>query len=60
MMQTRPTAVALKAEVDDLYVQFERLYQYLGRCNTEQRRHLKTLAYEIGDAINTMRAPLNL
>lgn len=60
MMQSRPTAVVLKREVDDLYVQFERLYQYLGQCNTEHRRHLKTLAYEIGDAINTMRAPLNL
>lgn len=60
MVQTRPTASQLKKQLDDLYVEFEAVYRHLGRCNTEHRRHLKDMAYEIGSAINTMRSPLNL
>lgn len=59
-LQSRPTATELKREVENLYVEFERIYQYLGRCRTEHRAHLKSLAYEIGDELNKIRTPLNL
>ena len=60
MLQSRPTATQLKKELDDLYVEFEAVYLHLGRCNTEHRRHLKDMAYDIGSAMNTMRTPLSL
>lgn len=60
MLQSRPTASQLKKELDNLYVEFEAVYMHLGRCNTEHRRHLKDMAYDIGSAINTMRTPLSL
>jgi len=59
-LQSRPTAAELKREVENLYVEFERIYGYLGRCRTEDRAHLKNIAYEIGAELNKIRTPLNL
>lgn len=59
-LQSRPTAAELKREVENLYVEFERIYGYLGRCRTEDRAHLKSIAYEIGAELNKIRSPLNL
>lgn len=59
-LQSRPTAAELKREVESLYVEFERIYGYLGRCRTEDRAHLKSIAYEIGAELNRIRTPLNL
>ena len=59
-LQSRPTAAQLKREVDNLYVEFERIYEYLGRCRTEDRDHMKRVAYEIAAQLNKIRTPLNL
>lgn len=60
MLQSRPTANQLKTEISDLAEEFRTIYQYLGRCNTSDREHMRTLALDIGQAINSLRAPLQI
>lgn len=58
MLPAHPTANQLKQETSDLNEEFRALYQYLGRCNTEHRDHLRILSEDIAQAIYELRAPL--
>jgi hypothetical protein len=58
MLQSRPTATEVKKEVGDLSEEFRTIYQYLGRCNTEHRVHLRNLSEDISQEIYKLRAPL--
>ena len=58
MLQARPTAQELQRETTDLFEEWRTLYNYLGRCNTEQREHLLVLSRDISEAIYNLRAPL--
>ena len=60
MLQSRPTASQLKSEISDLAEEFRAIYQYLGRCNTEHRSHLRVLSQDISRTIYDLRAPLQL
>lgn len=60
MLQSRPTANELKRETSDLAEEFRTIYQYLGRCNTEHRDHLRLLSEDISQAIYELRVPLQL
>lgn len=60
MLQNHPTESRLRTEVDDLRAEFETLYRYLAQCRTSHRTHLRTLAYEVADAIKALQTPLNL
>ncbi|MEZ6126708.1 MAG: hypothetical protein R3C49_26605 [Planctomycetaceae bacterium] len=60
MLQVRPTAAEVKAEINTLVEDWKNVYQYLGRCNTEHRDHLRILAQEISQKIFELRAPLQL
>ncbi len=60
LLQSRPAASQLKTEISDLSEEFRTIYQYLGRCNTADREHMRILALDIGQAINNLRAPLQL
>ncbi|MEZ6060110.1 MAG: hypothetical protein R3C19_07100 [Planctomycetaceae bacterium] len=59
-LQSRPMASDLNREVANLYEDWRRVYQYLSRCNTEDRQHIAYLARDISDAILQLRAPLDL
>lgn len=58
MLASRPTADQLRREVSDLIEEWRRIYQYLGRCNTGHREHLRGLSQDISQAIYDLRAPL--
>ena len=60
LLQSRPSASVLKTQVSDLYVDFKTIYDYLSQCRTADREHMKSLALDIGQAINGLRAPLQL
>ena len=60
MLPSHPTANELKKETSDLNEEFRALYQYLGRCRTEHRDHLRVLSEDIAQAIYELRAPLQL
>lgn len=58
LLQSRPTAAELKKETSDLVEEWRNVYQYLGRCNTEQRERLRLLSQDISEAIYQLRVPL--
>ncbi|GAB5439699.1 MAG: hypothetical protein Fues2KO_00480 [Fuerstiella sp.] len=58
MLATRPSGDQLRREVSDLIEEWRRIYQYLGRCNTGHREHLRNLSQDISQAIYNLRAPL--
>ncbi len=58
MLESRPTANELKKETSDLIAEWRTIYEFLGRCNTHHRDHLRDLSLEIGQAIYDLRAPL--
>ena len=60
MLQARPSTNQLKTEISDLSEEFRLIYQYLGQCRTADREHMRNLALDIGQAINTLRAPLQI
>lgn len=60
MLQARPRANQLKKETEDLVEEWRTVYQYLGRCNTEHREHLRLLSGDISQAIYELRVPLQL
>lgn len=60
LLETRPTAADLKRQTTDLIEEWRNIYRYLGRCNTEQREHLRMLSQDISQAIYELRAPLEL
>ena len=60
LLQSRPTAPELQREMDDLYESWRNVYQYLGRCRTENRQHIAYLARDISAAIYELKTPLEL
>ena len=60
LLSRRPTDQQLRAEVDDLIEDWRNIYQYLGRCNTSQREHLRILSQDISRTIYRLRAPLQI
>lgn len=60
MLQARPRAAELKKELSDLVEEWRTVSQYLGRCNSEHRDHLRVLYADIGQAIYKLRVPLQL
>ncbi|MEQ9407848.1 MAG: hypothetical protein RIK87_08970 [Fuerstiella sp.] len=60
MLESRPTASELKKETADLIEEWKTIYQFLGRCNTQHRDHLRVLSQDISQAIYELRAPLQL
>ena len=59
-LQAYPTAAELKKSTGDLAEEFRVIYQYLGRCNTEHRDHLRLLSEDISQAIYELRVPLQI
>jgi hypothetical protein len=60
MLEQRPTAAELKKETADLIEEWRVIYQFLGRCNTQHREHLRLLSQDISQAIYELRAPLQI
>ena len=60
MLQARPTGTELKKETSDLVEEWRTVYQYLGRCNTSHREHLRLLSQDVSQAIYELRVPLQL
>ena len=60
MLQARPTGTELKKETSDLVEEWRTVYQYLGRCNTQHREHLRILSEDVSQAIYQLRVPLQL
>ena len=60
LLQNRPSLQELRGETAELNRTWVDLYQYLGRCRTEDRQHMVDLAREIHDALYDLQAPLEL
>lgn len=60
MLASRPTQPELKKEVADLIEEWRTIYQFLGRCNTEHREHLRVLSEDVSQTIYDLRAPLQI
>jgi hypothetical protein len=60
MLYGQPTAQELERETLALASDWERIYQYLGRCQTANRAVLARLAGEIRQSIYDLTAPLQL
>lgn len=60
LLSRRPTDQQLRTEIDDLIEDWREIYQYLGRCNTNQREHLRILSQDISRTIYRLRAPLQI
>ena len=52
--------VELKQQTADLIEDWRAIYRYLGRCNTNEREHLRRLSQDISQAIYELRAPLEM
>ena len=60
LLAARPSQTELTQEIADLIEEWRAVYQYLGRCNTEHRDHLRILSQDISQAIYDLREPLRL
>ena len=60
MLYNQPTRQELEREAMGVAADWERIYQYLGRCQTPNRTTLARLAGEIRQAIYDVSAPLQL
>jgi hypothetical protein len=60
LLHGQPTPAELERETVALASEWERIYQYLGRCQTSNRANLARLAGEIRQAIYDLSAPLQL
>lgn len=60
MLESRPTEAEMKQQTADLIEDWRAVYRYLGRCNTNEREHLRSLSQDISQAIYELRAPLEM
>jgi len=59
MLQSRPTAAELKKEASDLVEEWRTVYEYISRCRTDHREHLRVLSGDISETIYRLRVPLS-